>query len=320
MLKKSCVVLLSVVGAFFCLLPVGAVLGGELELDGSRGESAIWNASHYLSFQEAEITPVPGGIEYGELSYLIDENQKRLFLYVRYCDEASGGSRDRSGFHLLFSDGCRIFLSAAGLYTGAPCAQVQYCARVLRDREVLLEAQIDFHTVSEAKKALEGLEACFSDRTGSQTASYSFKPVFPVPPEAETEPPGEETEATKPQTTKKETTRKETTTKATTTRKSSAQGKTSSAKGKTTSPDQEESLSAAGRTFDYTVTGAEDSRYRTMIVLVVLLIVLLIMAIAGSFLWPRLRTGKRGTAHGERSAPEGEENGAADEPHDPEAK
>ena len=285
MLKKVCVALLSAVWLLAGTLAVSAVLDGELELDGAYDESEIWDSGHRIFLNEEGIIPGSSGITYAELNYLIDENQKRMFLYIRYCDETTGDSLDKSGFTLQFSDGCRLFLSASGLETGTECADVGYCVRILRPTDLILEAQLDFHTISGAKKAMQELTVFFSDRTGEKTGAFTFEPVYPALPGASEESAGG-IESEIAQSDPTESTRKESTTRK---KSTPDKGKSSSGSGKSRTTEEYGESFETGRFFDYTVTDGGEDRYRAMTILLILLIVLLCAVIGGGIFWSQMK-------------------------------
>lgn len=277
-----CVAFFALMLVWAAVVPVSAVQDAELELDGQQGESAVWDSSHYIALYDTGILSPQNGITYAELNYLIDENRKTLYLYLRLIDDVPPASGAGS-VYLELADGNTILLREDGRAASIPSAQIGYCALILRDASTVVEAQIDFHTVTEAKNALEGISVSFSDRMGRRTNSYRFTPVFPVPP-GETE-----SSSAVPETTERDgsepTTRKESTTKKPSTSKSKGSG-TSKSSGKSSGKsqgdkdddEQEEEYAEIDHSVAYSIESRESSDYRVMIWTVGGLILLLIIA------------------------------------------
>ena len=269
-----CVAFLALMLVLAAAIPVSAVQDAELELDGQQGESAVWDSSHYIALYDTGILSPQNGITYAELNYLIDENRKTLYLYLRLIDDVPPASGTGS-VYLELADGNTIPLREDGRAASIPSAQIGYCALILRDASTVVEAQIDFHTVTEAKNALEGISVSFSDRMGRRTSSYRFTPVFPVPP-GETESssgtvpsprPGRRALQKKPSTSKS---------KGSGTSKSS--GKSSGKSQGDKDDDEQEEYAEIDHSVAYSIESRESSDYRVMIWTVGGLILLLIVA------------------------------------------
>lgn len=288
-----------------------AVQDGELHLDGQRGESEIWDESFYVSLLDAGISPGGSGITYASLNYRIDGNRRSIYLYFQYLDE-SQESGNSGAVQLVLADGTAVAFYADNRAVSAGWGEVSYCALDLGAAGVCVEAEIRFHTVAQAKEALETVAVTLTDRVGRQTGMCVLTPVFPVDP-GETAAPSSETSTKQERetTTKKSSSRENTTKrKKTTTEKPS---KDSTRRTTKRAAEKEEPVVEEGRTVDYIVSGESESDYRVMTAAVCALLLILAAACIGWLIHHLLqkrrmkRTGASHPVQPDDSAPDEEE-------------
>ena len=232
------------------LCSVRAVSNGELELDGQMEEYDIWDFSHNVALYETGILSAPVAVTYADLKYLIDDNRKTLYLYIRLIDETPP-SDGACGVCLSLADGNMIRLDEDVRPSAPTCAQVSYYALELRDTEMIFEAQIDFYTIAEAKEALESLSVSVFDRRGRETQGYCFTPVFPVQP-GETQSVPAAAESTDRDEKETDSRRESTTKKPSTTRDKSTTRK--SGKSSSRDPEDPEEEETEEEALDHTVS------------------------------------------------------------------
>lgn len=256
-----------------------AVQDGELHLDGQRGESEIWDESFYVSLLDAGSSPGVSGITYASLNYLIDGNRKSIYLYFQFLDESSEAGNGGT-VQLTLADGTAVTLYTDNRAVSAEWGEVSYCSLDLGASGVCLEAELQFHTVTQAKDALESVAITLTDRAGRQTDGYVLMPVFPLDP-GETVTPSSEpsTKETRETTTKKKSSRESTTKRKKTTAEKSSKDSTRRTTKRAT--EKEEPEVEEGRTVDYIVSDESESDYRVMTAAVCALLLILAAACTG---------------------------------------
>lgn len=299
-----------------------AVQDGELHLDGQRGESEIWDESFYVSLLDAGISPGGSGITYASLNYRIDGNRRSIYLYFQFLDE-SPEAGNSGAVQLALADGTAVALYADNRAVSAEWGEVLYCALDLGAAGVCMEAEIRFHTVTQAQDALESIAITLTDRVGRQTGSCVLTPVFPADP-GETVAPSSEpsTKQERETTTKKSSVRESTTKRKKTTTEKSSKSSTRRTTKRVT--EKEEPAAEEGRTVDYFVLDESESDYRIMTAAVCALLLILAAACIGWLLHHllqkrrRKRTAVPVPAHPDNSTPDEQEERFDDGPEDQE--
>lgn len=258
-----------------------AVQDGELHLDGQRGESEIWDESFYVSLLDAGISPGGSGITYASLNYLIDGNRKNIYLYFQFLDESPEDGNSGT-VQVALADGTVVTLYTDNRAVSAEWGEVSYCSLDLGASGVCLEAELQFHTVTQAKDALESVAVTITDRVGRQTGSCTLTPVFPLDPgETVTLSSEPSTKETRETTTKKKSSRESTTKRKKTTTEKSSKSSTRRTTKRTT--EKEDPEVEEGRTVNYIVSDESESDYRIMTASVCALLLILVVACIGWF-------------------------------------